>query len=88
MSQRIHVGNLSYQSSQQDLQTLFAEFGEVVSIAVPTDRETGQARGFAFVEMASDAADKAIGALNGKDFQGRALAVSVAKPRNEATLTR
>src|SRR5207237_1106843 len=56
-------------------------YGEVVSVALPTDRETGRPRGFGFVEMADDAARKAIAALNGKDFGGRALNVNEAKPR-------
>ena len=81
MSQRIYVGNLPYQSREQDVQQLFAEFGEVISVALPTDRETGQPRGFGFIEMSSEDAAKAIAALNGKDFGGRALMVNEAKAR-------
>ncbi len=81
MVQKIYVGNLPFSATEADVRNLFAEYGEVVSAALPTDRETGQPRGFGFVEMADDAARKAIAALNGKDFGGRALNVNEAKPR-------
>ncbi len=69
MAQRLYVGNLPYSATEQQIEKLFAEHGEVSSVALPTDRETGQARGFGFVEMASaEGASKAIAALNGRDF--------------------
>jgi cold-inducible RNA-binding protein len=79
--QKIYVGNLPFNATEAEVNGLFAEYGEVVSVALPTDRETGRPRGFGFVEMADDAARKAIAALNGKDFGGRALNVNEAKPR-------
>jgi RNA recognition motif-containing protein len=79
--QKIYVGNLPFSATEADVRNLFAEYGEVVSAALPTDRETGQPRGFGFVEMADEAARKAIAGLNGKDFGGRALNVNEAKPR-------
>ncbi|MSQ28967.1 MAG: RNA-binding protein [Dehalococcoidia bacterium] len=81
MVQKIYVGNLPFNATEAEVTKLFAEHGEVVSVALPTDRETGRPRGFGFVEMADDAARKAIAALNGKDFGGRALNVNEAKPR-------
>lgn len=81
MVQKIYVGNLPFNATEAEVTKLFSEHGEVVSVALPTDRETGRPRGFAFVEMADDAARKAISALNGKDFGGRALNVNEAKPR-------
>ena len=81
MAQKIYVGNLPYDSSEESVERLVAEYGEVTSVALPTDRETGRPRGFGFVEMGSDDAAKAISALNGTDFGGRALNVNEAKPR-------
>ncbi|HAU38191.1 MAG TPA: RNA-binding protein, partial [Phycisphaerales bacterium] len=82
MSKNIYVGNLSFDTSTQDLQELFGQYGEVVSANIITDRETGRSRGFGFVEMADNAAaDAAINALNGKEFSGRNLTVNEAKPR-------
>lgn len=79
---KIYVGNLSFNSDDNDLAAVFSEFGEVVSARVITDRETGRSRGFGFVEMADDsAALKAIEAVNGKDVDGRALNVNEARPR-------
>jgi cold-inducible RNA-binding protein len=78
----LFVGNLSFQTSESDLRTLFGPFGEVVRIHLATDRETGQARGFGFVEMTDDnEAAKAIAALDGKELGGRKLRVSEARPR-------
>jgi RNA recognition motif-containing protein len=82
MSNKLYVGNLSFDAGENDLQELFASQGEVVSAKVITDRETGRPRGFGFVEMAqAEDAQKAIENLNGKDFMGRPLKVNVAQPR-------
>jgi len=79
---KIYVGNLSFNMSDQDLNTLFAEHGTVTSANIVTDRETGRSRGFGFVEMEDDsAAAKAIGAINGRDVDGRSLNVNEARPR-------
>ena len=81
LSQRIYVGNIPFTATEQEVEQLFAPHGEVLSCALPTDRETGRARGFGFVEMSQEAAAKAIEALDGTDFGGRALTVSEARPR-------
>jgi RNA recognition motif-containing protein len=82
MATKLYVGNLSYSTTEQDLSRLFGESGTVVSAQVITDRETGQPRGFAFVEMSTDAeAQAAIAANNGKNVDGRALAVNESRPR-------
>lgn len=84
MAQRLYVGNLPYSATEQQIEQLFKEHGDVASVALPTDRETGQARGFGFVEMTTaEGAAKAIAALNGRDFNGRALNVNEAKPRED-----
>lgn len=81
----IFVGNLSYETSQQDLFTTFSQYGAVESVNVITDRATGQPRGFAFVEMRnSNEAKQAIAGLNGRDLHGRALNVSEARPKSES----
>ena len=77
----IYVGNLPFTTKSADLEELFARFGDVESAAVITDRETGRSRGFGFVEMADDAATKAIQELDGSDFAGRRLTVNQARPR-------
>ena len=78
----IFVGNLSFQTTQDDLQAAFAAYGDVERVSVVTDRETGQPRGFAFVEMAeADAAQMAIAQLNGAELNGRALNVNEARPK-------
>lgn len=83
MSTNLYVGNLSFQTSTSQLEGLFADFGEVTSAQVITDRETGRSRGFGFVEMkTSDQASSAISGLNGKEIDGRELSVNVAKPRS------
>lgn len=83
MSANIYVGNLSFDMSTNQLQGLFAEFGEVADAQVITDRDTGRSRGFGFVEMESaEAANKAISSLNGTEVDGRQLKVNVAKPRS------
>ncbi len=79
---KLYVGNLSFQTSDETLAQLFAEFGTVGRATVATDRETGRSRGFGFVEMGSaEAATAAISALDGQMFEGRTLTVNVAKPR-------
>lgn len=83
MNQRIYVGNLPFSAREEDIRQLFAQYGEVVSVVLPTDRETGRPRGFGFVEMSSEDAAKAIDGLNGKDFGGRALNVNLAREREE-----
>jgi RNA recognition motif-containing protein len=80
----IYVGNLSYEITQEHLSQTFAEYGTVKRIQLPTDRETGRLRGFAFVEMSSEAEEeKAIEALDGAEWMGRDLKVNKAKPREE-----
>lgn len=80
----LYVGNLPYSMNDQDLNELFSQVGEVQSARVMNDRETGRSRGFGFVEMADDGAGhEAIEKLNGQDFDGRALVVNEARPREE-----
>jgi RNA recognition motif-containing protein len=84
MSIKLYVGNLSFQTSSEDLQQLFAQIGTVDSATVVEDRETGRSRGFGFVEMASkEEGQKAIEELNGKDLNGRNLTVNEARPRED-----
>src|SRR5688572_19992777 len=81
---RLFVGNLAYQTTENDLQDLFSQAGTVTSANLMLDKFTGKSRGFAFVEFASAAeAQKAVEEFNGKDFQGRALTVNIARPREE-----
>lgn len=78
----IYVGNLSYDATQENLTEVFAEYGSVKRVQLPTDRETGRPRGFGFVEMASDVEEeKAIEELDGAEWMGRALKVNKARPR-------
>jgi RNA recognition motif-containing protein len=80
----IYVGNLSYDVTQQDISNIFAEYGGVKRVQLPTDRETGRMRGFGFVEMNTDAEEEAaIAALDGAEWMGRDLKVNKAKPREE-----
>ncbi|MDP5016076.1 RNA-binding protein [Anabaena sp. UHCC 0187] len=80
----IYVGNLSYDVTQDTLSAVFAEYGTVKRVQLPTDRETGKMRGFGFVEMDSDAEEeKAIEALDGAEWMGRDLKVNKAKPRED-----
>jgi RNA recognition motif-containing protein len=84
MTTKVYVGNLSYSTTADTLRTLFAEFGEVQSVNLITDRDTGRSKGFAFVEMTSnEAASEAIGSLNGKTVDGRDIRVDEAKPRTD-----
>ena len=80
----IYVGNLSYDTTERDLETAFAGFGAVSTARIATDRDTGRARGFGFVEM-SDAteAQAAIAGMNGRELQGRTLTVNEARPRED-----
>ncbi len=83
MMKSIYVGNLPWQTSQDDLAQLFAPYGEVISARIATDRETGRSRGFGFVEMPTEAAEAAIAALSGTSYGDRPLTVNEAKPREE-----
>jgi RNA recognition motif-containing protein len=82
VAKNLYVGNLPFSTTSEDLEQLFGQHGTVTRAQVMTDRETGRSRGFGFVEM-SDGADTAIQALNGNQFQGRALTVNEARPREE-----
>jgi RNA recognition motif-containing protein len=80
----LFVGNLPFSATEDELRDLFSAFGEISQVRIMTDRDTGRSRGFAFVEMADDeAAERAIAALNGKDFGGRALTINEARPKPE-----
>ena len=82
MSTKLYVGNLSFNTSNEDLQELFGQSGTVESVTVVEDRETGRSRGFGFIEMSSnEEGQAAIATLNGKEIDGRALTVNEAKPR-------
>ncbi len=81
---RLYVGNLSFHTTEDQLRGLFASYGQIDSVSLATDRNTGQSRGFCFVEVADDAsAARAIEELNGRDLDGRALNVNEARPREE-----
>ena len=81
---RIYVGNFPYEMSEQEIQETFSAHGQVEEVAIVRDRDTGRSRGFAFVEMpASDEAQAAIAALNGKEMGGRSITVNEARPRAE-----
>ena len=83
MAKNLYVGNLSFETSEDGLRELFGEYGDITSVNIITDRDTGRSRGFGFVEMATEEAAKAaIEALNGREVDGRALRVNEAKPRN------
>src|SRR5262245_10646619 len=82
MSKNLYVGNLSFQTTEADLQTEFSKYGTVTRASIVMDRDTGRSRGFGFVEM-SDGTDQAIAAMNGAMFQGRTLTVNEARPREE-----
>jgi len=80
----IYVGNLSYQASENELNTLFSEYGEVSSVKIMKDKFTGRSKGFAFIEMADSAAgNKAIESLHQTDFKERKMIVNEARPREE-----
>ncbi|NLT67309.1 MAG: RNA-binding protein [Acidobacteria bacterium] len=80
----IFIGNLSFQVSESELRSAFEQYGQVLSVNMVTDRETGRARGFAFLEMANaDEADRAIAEMNGKLLEGRKLTVNEARPKKD-----
>ena len=84
MSMKLYVGNLSFETSKDDLQTMFAGVGTVESCSLIEDRETGRSRGFGFVEMSTkEGGDAAVAQFNGKDLDGRTLKVNEAKPRED-----
>ena len=79
---KLYVGNLTYNTTEDDLRTLFSQYGSVDSVAVITDRDSGQSKGFGFVEFGNDTeAKNAISALSGQQYGGRALTVSEARPK-------
>jgi len=81
---QIYVGNMNYRTTEEDINKLFSQYGEVESVKLISDRETGRAKGFGFVTMSDDSAAKeAIEALNEKEFEGRSLRINEAKPREE-----
>ena len=83
MSKRIYVGNLSYQTTEGDLTSLFEQVGPVESANIITDRDTGRSKGFGFVEMGDEDAEKAIAQFNGAELNGRTMTVNEARPRVE-----
>jgi RNA recognition motif-containing protein len=81
----IYIGNLSFQATEEDLREVFSEYGKVSRISLPTDRETGRKRGFAFVELEDEAKeDNAIAELDGAEWLGREIRVNKAKPRENS----
>ena len=86
MSKKLYVGNLAFTTTADDLREVFGQHGSVASAQVVADRDTGRSRGFAFVEM-DNGAEQAIAQLNGVEFQGRALTVNEAKPREDRPRT-
>jgi cold-inducible RNA-binding protein len=80
MSKKLFVGNLSFQTTENDITDAFAQYGAVEAVSIITDRETGRSKGFGFVTMSTEDADKAIAQLNGAQVGGRALTVNEAKP--------
>lgn len=84
MAMKLYIGGLAYSVTEQELETLFAEYGKVTSSAVIKDRDSGQSKGFGFIEMADDAEAKAaMAALNGKDVSGRSIMVNEARPQED-----
>ena len=80
MTKKIYVGNLSFRTTESDLNDLFATFGPVETVSIITDRDTGRSKGFGFVTMDEEQAEKAIAELNGREHNGRALTVNEARP--------
>ena len=86
MAKKLYVGNLSFQITEADLNNMFSEIGQVESVQIITDRDTGRSKGFGFIEMSDDAAAaKAIEQLNGKEVSGRALTVNEARPKESGS---
>jgi RNA recognition motif-containing protein len=84
MDNKLYIGNLPYTATEEEVRNYFSQAGNVTSVALITDRATGRAKGFGFVEMATaEEAQKAISMFHGQDFMGRALTVNVARPREE-----
>lgn len=84
MAMKLYVGGLAYSVTEQELEAIFAEYGKVTSAAVIKDRDSGQSKGFGFIEMADDAEAKAArAALNGKDVSGRSIIVNEARPQED-----
>ena len=84
MSKKLYVGNLSYNTHDEDLREAFSKIGEVVSVTLITDQATGRSKGFGFVEMATDEdAEKAISAMNGTSFMDRTITVNEARPKTD-----
>jgi cold-inducible RNA-binding protein len=83
LTKKLYVGNLSYEATESQVRDLLSEYGEIESIAMITDRDSGRFRGFCFVEMPDAAADAAIKGLDGTDLDGRSLKVNEAKPRED-----
>ena len=84
MATSIYVGNLPWSATQEGVESLFSPYGEVLSVKLVSDRETGRARGFGFVEMEDADAINAIAALDGKEYEGRALRINKAEPKKPA----
>src|SRR5688500_11269769 len=80
MSKKMFVGNLSFQTTETEVRSMFEQYGNVESVAIITDRDTGRSKGFGFVEMNEEDADKAISGLSGSQLNGRALTVNEARP--------
>ena len=83
MATRLYVGNLNFRTTEDSLEALFSNYGQVDDVAIITDRDTGRSRGFGFVTMADEGAKEAIEALNGTELEGRTLTVNEAKPRED-----
>jgi cold-inducible RNA-binding protein len=89
MARKLYVGNLSYNTTEEQLRDLFSEVGEITDIALITDRDTGRSKGFGFIEMATDeAAQEAIERYNGYSLDNRDLTVNIARPREERSGSR
>ena len=85
MTNNLYVGNLSYETTEETLRTLFAEYGEIESVNLISDRYTGRSRGFAFVEMSTEeAAQQAMSGMNGKQVDEREIKVDKAKPKSDS----
>lgn len=88
MAKRIYVGNIPFTTKEEDLRTLFVDYGDVLSASVISDRETGRSRGFAFVEMEDEDATRAIEGLNNKEYNGRTLKINEARDRDSKERSR